>query len=45
MLNQFETLDAQDEMSRFAQMSAEEHAEMQAWIDETRAQEETEIAA
>ena len=31
--NQFDHLDAQDEMSRLAQMTPEEHADYQAYLD------------
>jgi hypothetical protein len=32
-LNQFDKLDAQSEVSRFAQLTTAEHAEYQAWLD------------
>lgn len=33
-MNQFDNLDAQNEISSFAQMSPEEHSEMQNWLDQ-----------
>lgn len=39
-MNEFATIDAQDEISRYAQMTTEEHSEMQEWIDSVRAIEE-----
>ena len=41
-INQFDHLDAQNEMSRFAQMTSEEHADYQAYLD---AQHEIAVAA
>ena len=41
-MNQFDNLDAQNEMSRFAQMTTEETAEFNAWLDECAAKWEAE---
>lgn len=32
--NQFESIDAQSEVSRFAQFTPEEHSEYQTWLDQ-----------
>lgn len=36
-MNEFDKIDAQCEVSRYSQMTPEEHAEIQAWMDEVDA--------